>query len=325
MKLIEEQSKDRFDGDLDTALNAIKFMLDGTGIKERYWMKDQKPLDLMVEAAEQAFEESKYGKNDIDVVIFCGIARGFLEPADSYFIAQALGMDSVDCFDIMDACMAWTRATDVVESFFKSGRYKTALIINAENYYNPNGISYPSNFQLDNFRSIEYCFGAFCGGDGAAATILSADGDDWERHYLSTKKGADLCTIVLPGYEKRCIDSDLMGLNGYGTFTSFSSRVFGYYQHMIDILKKIDHHFDDIKTIYAHTGGDVNAYEKWAQVAGCGGKVRYLFPEYGNLGTCSMPASIAIDIERGAIKRGDKIGCWLGSSGMSFSSYVLNY
>ena len=130
LKLIEEQSKDRFDGDLDTALNAIKFMLDGTGIKERYWMKDQKPLDLMVEAAEQAFEESKYGKNDIDVVIFCGIARGFLEPADSYFIAQALGMDSVDCFDIMDACMAWTRATDVVESFFKSGRYKTALIIN---------------------------------------------------------------------------------------------------------------------------------------------------------------------------------------------------
>ncbi len=323
--LVREHSQHVFEGDIDTALNSVGYMLDSIGIKERYWFTDETPLQLMVEAAEAAFVEANIDRQDIDVLIFCGIARGFLEPADSYFIAQALGMDKVDCFDVMDACMAWSRTTDIVESFFKSGRYKTALVVNAESYFNNGGVSYPSNFTLKNFRSLEYSFGAYCGGDGAAATILTADGDDWERHYFSKKEGADLCTIPLAGYEGRCKDASLIALNGLGAFTSFSSRVFASFQSMIDILEKISPHFNDVKAIYAHTGGDVNAYEQWAKAAGAGGKVKYLFPLYGNLGTVSMPASLATDIDSGELKRGDKVGCWLGSSGMSFTSYVLTY
>ncbi|MCG7536685.1 hypothetical protein [Pseudoalteromonas sp. OOF1S-7] len=325
LDVVREHSAPVFDGDLDTALASIGYMLDSIGVQERYWFTNETPLELMVQAAEAAFEESRIDRQDIDVLIFCGIARGFLEPADSYFIAQALGMDKVDCFDVMDACMAWSRATDIAESFFKSGKYKNALIINAESYFNKGGVSYPSNFTLKNFRSLEHCFGAYCGGDGAAATILSADGDDWERYYISKKEGADLCTIPLAGYEGRCMDSSLIALNGLGSFTAFSSRVFASFESMIEILDKISHRFDEVKTIYAHTGGDVNAYEKWAQEAGAGGKITYLFPNYGNLGTVSMPASLALDIESGKLQRGDKVGCWLGSSGMSFTSYVLTY
>lgn len=325
IELIRETSKDEFEGDLDTALRSVDFMLESIGLKERYWMKEQRPLDLMIDAAEQAIADSDLEKDDIDVLIFCGIARGFLEPADSYFIAQALGLDKVDCFDVMDACMAWSRACDISESFFRSGRYKSALIVNAEDYFRKGGVSYPSNFKLKNFKSLEYSFGAFCGGDGAAATVLTADGNNWERHYISTKKGADLCTIPLEGYEGRCQDSELIALNGLGAFTAFSSRVFQSFSYMVDILKKIEHHFPDIKAIYAHTGGDVNAYEAWAKEAGAAGKVRYMFPDHGNLGTVSMPASIANDVEAGRVQRGDKIGCWIGSSGMSFSSYVLTY
>jgi 3-oxoacyl-[acyl-carrier-protein] synthase III len=325
IEIIRQESKDEFEEDLETALKSVGYMLESIGLRERYWMEDETPLELMIDAAQQAFEESGFSPEDIDVLIFCGIARGFLEPADSYFIAQALGMDKVDCFDVMDACMAWSRSCDIVESFFKAGRYQTALIINAENYFYKGGVSFPSNFKLRNYRSLEYCFGAYCGGDGAAATILSCDGEDWERHYISTKAGSDLCTIPLPGFEGRCSKTDLIALNGLGAFTSFSSRVFASYQHMIEILKMISHHFDEIKVIYAHTGGDINAYEKWAEKAGAAGKVKYLFSDYGNLGTVSMPASIALDVSSGNVNRGDKIGCWLGSSGMSFTSYVLTY
>lgn len=322
---IRELSKDEFEGDLDTTLRSVEFMLESIGIKSRYWMQEEKPLDLMVRAGKDAIAASGIAPKDIELLIFCGISRGFLEPADSYFIADALGLDHVDCFDVMDACMAWTRSCDIVESFFKAGRYKTAIIVNAEDYFNDGGVSYPSNFKLKNIRSIEYCFGAFCGGDGAAATVLSAGGDDWERHCFSTKKDLDLCTIPLAGYQGRCQDSQFIGLNGLGAFTSFSSRVFQNYKHMIEILTRIEHHFDDIKTIYAHTGGDVNAYAGWAKTAGADGKISYLFPEFGNLGTVSMPASIARDVDAGRVVRGDKLGCWVSSSGMSFSSYVLTY
>lgn len=323
--LVRQHSENAFEGDLDVALRSVSFMLDNIGLKERYWMKEERPLDLMVRAAENAIAKSGIAKEDIELLVFCGISRGFLEPADSYFIAEELGLDHVDCFDVMDACMAWTRSTDIIESFFKAGRYRTALLVNAEDYFREGGVSYPSNFQLKNFKSIEYSFGAYCGGDGAAATVLSADGEDWERNYISTKIGPDLCTVPLAGYESRCNKTDMIGLNGLGAFTSFSSLVFQNYQHMIDVLVKLAPKFDGLKAIYAHTGGDVNAYEGWAETAGAGGKVKYMFPKFGNLGTVSMPASICNDIDNGDLDRGDRVGCWISSSGMSFSSYALTY
>ena len=76
LDLIRETSKNTFDGDLDTALRAVGFMLDSIGLKERYWMGEQRPLDLMLEAAEKAIVASGLDRNEIDVLIFCGIARG---------------------------------------------------------------------------------------------------------------------------------------------------------------------------------------------------------------------------------------------------------
>jgi 3-oxoacyl-[acyl-carrier-protein] synthase III len=324
--VIRFHSKDVFNGDLERTLGSIKYMMDAIGLKSRYWMRDETPLELMARAAEEAMAEAGVDRKDIDLLVFCGIGRGFLEPGDSYFVAQRLGMDSVDCFDIMDACMAWSRTCDVVEAFFKSGRYKRALIVNGESYYVDGGISYPSNFILKDYRAIEYSFGAFCGGDGATATILSADDDNpWERHYMSTKEGADLCTIPLPGYEKRCMPSKHIGHNGIGAFTAYGSKVFDSYQYMIDILKKITPKLDEMKMIFAHTGGDIHAYEKWAVVSGAGGRIRYLFPDYGNIGSASIPASIATHVAKGELKRGDKFGAWIGSSGMAFTSYIATY
>lgn len=325
--VVRQHSKDVFQGDLERALEAVKFMLDSTGLKKRYWMKEETPLELMRQAAEAAMAEAGIERDQIDLMVFCGIGRGFLEPGDAYFVARALGMESVDCFDIMDACMAWSRTCDVVESFFRSGRYQRALIVNAESYFNEGGIAYPSNFVLKDYRAIEYSFGAYCGGDGATATVLVADPERaWDRNYLSTKQGADLCTIPLPGYEKRSQSSPYIGHNGIGAFTAYGSRVFQEAQpHMINVLRKLEPHFGDVKMIFAHTGGDVNSYEKWAEAAGIGGKVRYLYPEFGNIGSASIPASIAYHIDNGQLQRGDKVGAWIGSSGMSFSSYVFTY
>jgi 3-oxoacyl-[acyl-carrier-protein] synthase III len=325
VEVIREHSAPIFDGDLDRALDLIRQMLDGTSLKTRYWMKDESPLELMCQAAHAAMNEANVTAKDIDLLVFCGIGRGFLEPGDSYFVAQALGMDSVDCFDILDACMAWSRACDVVEAFFRAGRYRRALVVNAESYFVDGGLSYPSNFALRSYRQIEYSFGAFCGGDGATATILSAGGEPWERHYMSTKRGADLCTVPLPGWQGRCGTSKHVGHNGLGAFTSYGSKVFESYRYMIDILKRITPRLGDLSMIFAHTGGDVSSYERWAVEAGCGGKVRYLYPDYGNIGSASMPASIAVHAETGLLTRGDRAAGWIGSSGMSFSTYVFQY
>lgn len=324
---VRKNSEDRFEGDLDQALKYINWMMEGTSIQNRFWFADEeRPLDLMVSAAHKAMAQAGCEPEDIDLVIYTGNCRGFIEPGDAYFVAQALGMDGVDCFDVLDACMAWTRGCDIAQSHFLAGKYKRALIVNAESYYVPGGIAYPSNFQLENLRDIAYCFSAYCGGDGASATVLTAAPDNhWDFKYMSTKTGADLCTVPLAGYEKRSGPSTKMGLNGLGAFTSFSSQVFNYRQYMIDSLKLLEPHRDTIKMVFPHTGGSVPEYSKWAEAAGFGPLMRFIYPQYGNLGSMSIPAAISLHAESGELKRGDQVGFWLGSSGMSFVASTFNF
>jgi 3-oxoacyl-[acyl-carrier-protein] synthase III len=318
---VRKNSAPIFDGDLDRALTYIHGMLDGTGLDSRFWFADdERPLDLMVKAARQAMDQAGCGPDDIDLLIYAGNCRGFIEPGDAYFVADALGMDTVDCFDVLDACMAWTRACDIAQSHFLSGRYKKALIVNAESYFEPGGLCYPSNFQLRSLRDIAHCFSAYCGGDGASATVLSADQDTrWEFNYLSTKKGmVDLCVVPLAGYERRSAPSKRMALNGLGAFTSFGSQVFSLgAQCMVDSIKLIEPHLDTFKMVFPHTGGALPVYTKWAEDAGFAHLLRFIYPQYGNLGAMSVPAAIALHKESGELQRGDKVGFWLSSSGLS--------
>ncbi|MGO4282450.1 MULTISPECIES: 3-oxoacyl-[acyl-carrier-protein] synthase III C-terminal domain-containing protein [Cupriavidus] len=324
---IRRHSTPGFDGNVEHALTYIRWKLNETQAKTRYWFDEgERPLDHMVRAAEQAMAQAGCGPDDVDLLIYAGNTRGFIEPGDAYFVADALGMDSVDCFDIVDACMAWTRACDVAQSHFLSGRYRTALIVNAESYYVPGGVSYPSNFTLGSLRDIAHCFSAYCGGDGATATLLRADTEQpWVFHYLSTKRGVDLCTIPLPGHLGRARPSERIGLNGLGAFTSFSSLVFGYSQHMTDSLKLLAPYRDSIRLLFPHTGGSVPAFQGWADEAGFGHCIRHIFPDYGNVGACSIPAAIALHAGDGSLARGDRIGFWIGSAGMSFASSTFIY
>lgn len=324
---VRKHSADRFEGDLDKALNYINWMLEGTTIENRHWFADdERPLDLMVKACGEAMEQAGCRPEDIDLLIYTGNCRGFIEPGDAYFVAHALGMDKVDCFDVLDACMAWTRACDIAQSHFVAGRYRRALIVNAESYFVPGGVAYPSNFQLGSLRDIAYCFSAYCGGDGASATILSADDDNrWFFDYLSVKSGVDLCTIPIGGYEKRAPASNKIGLNGIGAFTSFSSQVFNYSAYMEDSLRLLAPYRDQIKLVFPHTGGSVPEYQKWAQACGFGDRMRYIFPQYGNVGSASIPAAIALHAGSGELRRGDQIGFWVGSSGMSFVASTFRF
>jgi len=324
---IRRHSAPCFDGKLQHALDYIKSKIEDTHLKTRYWFDEgERPLDLLVRACQQAMDQAGCRAQDVDVLIYAGNTRGFIEPADAYFVADALGMDDVHCFDIVDACMAWTRACDITQSHFLSGRYRTALIVNAESYYPAGGVAYPSNFQLRSLRDIAHCFSAYCGGDGVTATVLRADPErPWEFHYQSTKKGVDLCTIPLPGYEGRSRPSERIGLNGLGAFTSFSSLVFGYYQCMVDVLKQLEPHRDSLRMIFPHTGGSVPEFQNWAELAGFGHCLRHIYPDYGNLGSASIPAAIALHAADGSLARGDRFGFWVGSAGLSFVSSTLIY
>src|SRR5688500_7627257 len=106
--LVRRHSAMTFTGDLDRMLEQVRTLLHRSGAEQRSWLAPgEAVLPLVASAVEQAVEAAGCQTGDIDLLICAGVDRGFVEPATAYLVAQALEMDGVACFDIVDACNGW--------------------------------------------------------------------------------------------------------------------------------------------------------------------------------------------------------------------------
>lgn len=328
VELVRQQSEKTYEGNLDKALKRIRLLLEYSGAKERYWLgKDEKPIKLISEAVNKALEEASTSKQEIDLLIYAGIDKGFAEPSQAHFVANAVGMDKVECFDVLEGCMSWSRALHIVDAFFQNGTYKNAMIVNGEfAQTRKNGPGFPANFRLKNLEQITWTLPTYTVGEAATATVLSRDPERiWEFRFSSRPDLVDLCTIPLEGYEEYSLPSDYIGRNGAGRFTSFGKEIHdGGKPEVIKVLKQLNVNIEEVKAIFPHTSSK-KEWDDAAKKVGIQHLLYHLYPHYGNLVTASIPAGIALATQEGRIKRGDKLVGWVGSSGMSFAAFSFVY
>ena len=327
LALIEEYSKPVFAGNLKEVLSKINYLLRYSGSETRYWLeKDEKPIDLLNRAFQEAIAEANCDKNDIDLLVYTGIGRGFIEPAAAYHVAASFGLQQAECFDILDACMSWTRALNIVYTLLNSGRYQRALIVNAECNMHFDGPVFPSVFQLSNVEALEYSFPSYTLGEAATATIVAYNPDrEWEFHFKSRPDLASLCNVPLGGYEGYCMPSERIGLNGVNKFTSFGAELHQHnYQESMNMLNCLKASIDEVRAIFPHASSK-REWDKIAEALNVKHLMWHIYPTCGNLVSASVPVGIASAVTEGRIQRGDRLVGWVGSAGMSFSAYSFIY
>ena len=133
IELIDSASRDEFEGDFDKTLRLIKGLLRKTGIRERRMLQaDEKPFDYIHRCVHKALDSSGLKIDDVDMLIHASVDRRVAEPGMSFFIANALGMHSAQCFDVLEACSSWTRAVGIAQGYLMSNTVKNVLIVTAE-------------------------------------------------------------------------------------------------------------------------------------------------------------------------------------------------
>lgn len=325
LDMIKSHSQSTFKGDINKALEIIKKILIFSGANTRRFLdKNEKPVDLIQNVVLDVLKTGDRKIADINLLIYTGIGRGFLEPGGSYNLAKNLGMDSVECFDILDACMSWTRALNIAYTYLKSKQYQNILIVNGEFNNVPGEAFYPANYKLKDLKQIKWTFPTYTIGDAATATLLTySEDNDWEWNFSSRPDLADLCTIPTVGYSLFSKDYENIGKNGPGNFCSFGNEMHQKgTPEVIKIFKKLSLPANKIKMIFPHASSK-QAWAHCAEVCGVSDKVYYVYPEYGNLVSASIPAGISIAIKKGLIKKDDIIVAWTGSAGMSFASVAF--
>lgn len=322
LEMIEFYSRQSFRGDAKRLIKIINKILVYSGAEKRRWLSsNEKAIDLIQDAVLEVLNKSNTKITDIDLLIYTGIGRGFIEPGGSYVLAKNLGMKSVECFDVLDACMSWTRAMHIAYQYLVAGFYKKILIVNAEFNSISEEAFFPKNYQLSSLDQIKWTFPSYTMGDATTATLLSnSRKEKWEWHFESRPQLADLCTIPSVGASFFTNLYEKIGKNGPGRFCSFGNEMHQMgTPEVINILSKLSLNKDKIKMIFPHASSK-QAWAHCAEVCEVADKMYYVYPDYGNLVSASVPAGISLALQQNKISYGDKLVAWVGSAGMSFAT-----
>ncbi|MDP0499151.1 MAG: 3-oxoacyl-ACP synthase III [Verrucomicrobiota bacterium JB022] len=106
-----------------------------TGIETRhFWPHPIRPSEASAQAGALALERSRFGKDEIDLLVHCGVCRDRLEPATAAYVHGLLGLGSrTQIFDLSNACLGFVNAMTMAAAMIESGAIRRALLVSGEN------------------------------------------------------------------------------------------------------------------------------------------------------------------------------------------------
>jgi 3-oxoacyl-[acyl-carrier-protein] synthase III len=192
----------QFQGEIGDLRDSLTNLLRASGTQIRYQRaRTETALELGIQAGETALQRANLAPGELDLLLYVGVGRGFVEPATCNVFIDALGTNRATGFDILDACASWMRALQIARSFISQGHYRNVLVLNAE--FNVRDYA---RYEVETLEQLEYTFPAFTIGEAATAAVLSSEVIDEELEYYADFRTAaqahDLCKIPLP--RSRC-------------------------------------------------------------------------------------------------------------------------
>jgi 3-oxoacyl-[acyl-carrier-protein] synthase III len=311
-------------GDLSTLEQRIRKYFKMSGSSIRYHrQKNERAFDFAVKAGKQALAKARIDPKSVDLLIYTGVARGWLEPATANLFQDELGLTNATCFDILDACASWIRSMAVADSFLQQGIYKTVMILTCELSYDEY-----AELELKSVADLENFFSGYTIGEAATATILTAD-EPGKKTRFSFKTWGEkhrLCFIPLPNLDEFTpahLTNGYMPLRFYtkpGELLSFTIKKLVY--HFRSLEKNWNKAYD---LIVGHAVS-VSSTSKVASLLSFDvSRVFETHSRFGNTVSCSLPLGLAAAEEMGKLTRGMDVLLVMGSAGVTTAFCSFNY
>lgn len=152
--------------------DAEEWIASRTGIRERRFASESESTsDLAVRAARAALSNAGIKAEELDCIVVGTSTPDMILPATACMVQKEIGAKDAFAFDLNSVCGSFVFAMDTADSFIRSGKATTALVIGADTYS-----------KILNFDDKTTCplFG-----DGAAAVILRGQ-DNSQQGILQT-------------------------------------------------------------------------------------------------------------------------------------------
>jgi len=323
LEQVAQQSKPYLqDGQMAHVLSKIEalFRLSGTD-QRRVRDRGERAYDHAKKAVQIALERAELKPEDIDLLLYVGVGRGWVEPGMAPFFQHEFGMKNATGFDLLDACLSWLRAFHISHNFMKNGVYRNILVLNAE--FNREY----RQFAIKSLRELDYRFAQFTIGEAATATVLSDEDSGIEPLFVfkTDPSRHDLCKIPLPDIgsyqnEEKCPDLHPL------VFFAYSMDLLAAARKMIPALHRStpELHKRRCDIAFAHSASKM-IIDSLARRLRLTKQIVNLYPLFGNTVSASIPTAMWWTIENGRLQRGMHMQLIMGSAGFSVGICHMAY
>ena len=299
-----------------------------TGVRERRWADPEvRPSDLAAAAARKALAHAAVDPMAIDVLVFCGITRNFVEPATCNAVADAIGARQARVFDLMNACNGFVDGLDVADSLIRSRKARRVLVTTGERV---------SNHIPWQARTVEEFMRTVAGlvlGDGGGAAVVEAS-DDPERGLREREYRSDPTHLRLAVAGQ--IRPSTQGCEICGSLTDMPFLCDGRtlftvgFQMMpptfAAVMDRTGWRYEELDLVFCHEASKRFVEHGMADLGPDGNpgpKIWSTVERFGNTSTVSLPLQMWEAHTAGALVPGAKVLMLGGSSGVSMAAVTM--
>jgi 3-oxoacyl-[acyl-carrier-protein] synthase III len=321
---VREASRDALSAaDLKLLVRRTQALFDLARTQTRYYRApDETALGLGISVGRDALQQAGMEPEDIDLLIYVGVARGYIEPATANLFQAHLGLVRATCFDLLDACASWLRAVHIARTFMLAGVYKRVMVLNAECNTREFG-----NFRFSAVEELRYRFPGLSIGEAATATILEADDSEDDRFYATFRNsGQDhgLCRIPLPNHQEYDADEDTSGLKPL-EFFSDGERLFRTALDQLVVHYRSDCTLRTFRSdiAFSHAASD-SLTERVSRELGIA-PVYLTHARFGNTVSASVPLAMTLARREQVLQPGTNVLIGCASAGITTAWACFRY
>lgn len=294
-----------------------------TGIRERrLWDAGTPPSEVSRRAAEKAIARSGIDRKDIECLLHTSVSRDFLEPATATIVHDSLGLPpTAIIFDISNACLGFINGMITLANMIELGQIRAGIIVGSENSSQVIDATIDALLKDENVDrpKLNSGFASLTMGSGAVSAVLTHSSISRTGHKLvggvvrtaSHHNGlcrieGDTCFFDPDSYPNMLADAHGILENGIQLVCET--------WHIL--LQDLGWSEPEVDRVFCHQVSAVHQRITF-DTLGLDKSKGFSTVEYlGNVGSVSLPISLAIGIDENCLKTGDKVVIMGAGSGL---------
>jgi 3-oxoacyl-[acyl-carrier-protein] synthase-3 len=280
-----------------------------SGIRERRaFERGTRPSAIAARAATKALAASNIAREEIGALVHASVCRDFLEPATANVVHRLLVLaPRCQAFDLSNACLGFANAMTVVAGMIERGEVEAGLVVAGED----GGplvdatiaalLAGPGATRAE----LKRAFASLTIGAGAAACVLAH-----ERLAPRAPRLVGGVSLVASEHVELCrgdfapdargplMETDSEALLAEGC--ELAARTFA------EFLEVTGWQRESIGRTVTHQVGSAHRRLLLGTLGLDPARDLATYPEFGNVGTVSLPLSLALARERGLVRPGER-------------------